>query len=188
MNLADEAGLLAYVAVFLAAIVEGEIMFVVAATLASQGRLDPVGVIVSGAVGAATGDQLIFYLLHGRLRRLLDRWPRIARRGQALAARVRRADTLMVFSIRFSPGLRVALLAACAYAHVPPLKFSLVSLVSCVVWATVLMSFIAWIGPAWLPSLGISGWWSALIPAAIVIALVRIMTRTERAAGPVDGQ
>lgn len=188
MSLADGTGLLAYVAVFLGAIVEGEIMFVIAATLVSQGRLDPIGVVVAGAAGAATGDQLVFYLLRGRLRRLLDRWPRIARRGHALAERVRRADTLMVFSIRFSPGLRLALLAACAYAHASPLKFSLVSLVSCVTWATMLVSFIAWVGPRWLPSIGLSGWWSAVVPVAMMILLARFLTRAERVHEKAVGQ
>ena len=74
--------MLIYFGIFIAAIIEGEITFVAAATLVSQGQLDPFGVIAAGATGAALGDQFYFYLLRGRLSGWLDRYPTIARRGQ----------------------------------------------------------------------------------------------------------
>lgn len=188
MSLGDSTGIAVYLAVFIAAVIEGEILFIAAAMLVGQGSLDAVGVVIAGAAGASTGDHLWFYLLGGRLRRWLDRWPAIARRGHALAARVRRADTLMIFSIRFSPGLRLALTAACAYAHVPRLKFSLVNAAASVIWAAALLSLVAWIGPAVLGAVGISGWWSVIVPAVLVLAIVRVMTRAEPPRDAGDGQ
>jgi membrane protein DedA with SNARE-associated domain len=93
---------------------------------------------------------------------------------------VRRHDTLMVLAIRFSPGLRIALAAACAYANVPPLKFSLLNLLSSVVWAGVLLGLIAWVGPRWLPDLGISGWWAAIVPALLLIVIFRSIALAEK--------
>jgi len=61
------AGPLAYAAVYVAAMVEGEIVFVAAAVLVAAGKLNPLAVVIVGALGAATGDQLWFYALRGRV-------------------------------------------------------------------------------------------------------------------------
>ncbi|HUL73891.1 MAG TPA: VTT domain-containing protein [Vicinamibacterales bacterium] len=180
MHLPDAGGPLAYLVILIAASLEGEIVFVTAATLVSQGRLDAVGVVISGAIGAAVGDQFYFYALRGRLRRWLDRFPSIARRGHTLVRRVRAAETATVLLLRFSPGLRIALAAACAYAEVPPLKFSILDSISSVVWAAGLLVLVAYAGPKWLPGVGISGWWSALIPAVIIVVIARFLGRAEK--------
>jgi membrane protein DedA with SNARE-associated domain len=176
----DGHGAAAYFVILAAALVEGEIVFVASAALVSQGVLDPIGVAVAGALGAACGDQIPFYLLRGRLRRWLDRRPAIARRGAQLVRRVRRHETLTVLAIRFSPGLRLAIAAACAYAGVPPLKFSLLSVVSAMSWAVSLLVLVAWLGPAVFGRLGIPGWAAAAIPAVLVVLAVRWLSREEQ--------
>jgi len=180
VHLTDPQGLLAYLAVFVGAFLEGEIVFVTAATLVSRGQLDPVGVVIAGACGAACGDQIYFYALRGRLNRWLERFPAVARRGAKLTRRVRRNETLTILAIRFSPGLRVALSVACAYAGVPALKFSLLHAFTCLVWATSLLGLVAWFGPAVLGKLGISGWWAALIPAVIIVIAFKWIGHEEK--------
>ena len=69
-------GPLVYLAILLAAAVEGEVAYVAAAALVAHGVLDPAGVIVAGTFGAAIGDQFYFYLLRGRLARWVARFPR----------------------------------------------------------------------------------------------------------------
>ena len=170
----------AYAAVLLGAMLEGEIIFVTAAAMVSRGVLDPVAVTLAGAIGAAFGDQIHFYILRGRLRRWLDRSPRIARRGAALTRRVRRNETFTILVLRFSPGLRIALAAACAYAGVRPLKFSALNTFTCLIWATSLLTLVAWFGPAVLSRLGISGWWAALIPAVIIVVLFKWIGHEEK--------
>jgi len=176
------AAIMPYVGLCTAAMIEGEVAYVVAATLVGRGYLDPLGVVVAGAAGAAAGDQFYFYLLRGRLRKWLDRFEAIARRGHRLAAQVQRHQVPMVLLIRFAPGLRIALAAACAYAGVRPLRFTLLNIVSAVCWAVILLIFVAWLGPTYLPALGISGWWSALIPAGIIVIAFRLVGRVEREA------
>lgn len=168
-----------YLGIFTGAMIEGEVAYVIAATLVGRGYLDPAGVIMAGAAGAACGDQFYFYMLRGRLRRWLDRFETIARRGRRLAARVRRHQVPTVLLIRFAPGLRIALAAACAYAGVNPIRFTLLNFVSAVLWAIGLLILVAWIGPTYLPSLGISGWWSALIPAVVILLIFRLLGRVE---------
>lgn len=180
MELSETQGVLAYLTILLAAALEGEIIFVTAATLVSRGVLDPVAVALAGAAGAAVGDQFYFYVLRGRLRRWLDRIPAVARRGAKLTRRVRRNETLTVLVLRFSPGLRIALAAACAYAGVPALKFSALNGFTCLVWAASLLGLVAWFGPAVLGRLGISGWWAAIIPAALIVVLFRWIGKEEK--------
>jgi membrane protein DedA with SNARE-associated domain len=174
------ATVMPYAGIFAAAMIEGEVAFVIAATLVGRGYLDPIGVVIAGAAGASAGDQFYFYMLRGRLRRWLDRFETIARRGHRLAATVRQHQVPTVLLIRFAPGLRIALAAACAYSGVSPLRFSILNLVSAVCWAIGLLAIVAWLGPTYLSSLGISGWWSAVVPALIIVVVFRFLGKVER--------
>jgi membrane protein DedA with SNARE-associated domain len=175
-------GHLVYLAILIAAIVEGEVAYVTAAALVANGHLNAVGVIIAGASGAAIGDQFYFYLLRGRLTRWVGRFPALARRAEPLVARVRRHDSAMVLLIRFAPGLRVAIAAACAYADVSPVKFSVLNSVTAVIWAVSLMGLVAWVGPTYLRAIGLSGWKGALLMGLWVIVLFRVAGRLERRA------
>jgi membrane protein DedA with SNARE-associated domain len=176
-----------YLSILAGAVVEGEVVFVLAAAIVGQGHLNPFGVLFAGAAGASLGDQFYFYLLRGRFRRWVDRHEWLARRGQTLVHHVRRHEVPVVLMIRFAPGLRIALAAACAYAGVGRLRFSALSIVASLVWAAGLLVLVAWVGPAYLPALGISGWWSALVPALLIVILFHVGGRLERRVF-VDGQ
>ena len=175
---AAAAGLGVYVGITIAAALEGEITFVGAAALVSQGMLDPLAVIAAGAIGAALGDQFYFYVFRGPfgalrggpLSRWLGRKPALAARGAQLVELVRRHDTAMVLAIRFAPGLRIALAAACAYAGVRPLKLSVLNGLASVVWAVLMLWLVAYLGPAMLQRVGIGGWLGTLLPAAAILA------------------
>jgi len=104
MNLAQWTGLAAYLAVFVATVVEGEVVFVGATVLVHLGRLDAGGVFAAAALGGSIGDQLYFYALRGRFHRFLDRFPDHAeasrtrlRMGQSLAAAGRPAEAAAAF-------------------------------------------------------------------------------------------
>ncbi len=174
LNPADWTGVVAYLIVYVAAILEGEVVFITAAVAVSQGRLDGTAVFLAAALGGSSGDQFFYYMirgvLHGHLRRWLSRFPALARRHGAITERVRRHQALMVLLCRFMPGLRVAIPAACAYALVPAWLFSLCDLISAFAWAAVIMAVVAWGGPTVLARLGLHGWWSALVPAVMLLA------------------
>ena len=174
--------LLPYCGVALAAIVEGELTYIAAATLVAEGRLQPLGVLVSGALGAAIGDQAYFYLFRGRLPHWLARYPSLQRKTAPLVDRVRRHASLMVLLIRFAPGLRIALAAACAAADVPPRTMSLLNLLSAFVWAAALLVLVAWLGPAYLAQFGLAGWRGALTVGLTLLVLFRVLGSYERRA------
>ncbi len=168
----SSAGVLPYLGVLVAAIVEGEIAYIAASTLVAQGQLDAAGVLVSGAIGAAIGDQAYFYVFRGRLPRWMARYPSLQLKAAPLLDRVRRRQSLMVLLIRFAPGLRIAMAAACAWVDVSPWKFSLLNLLSAFAWALVMLVLVAWFGATSLTSLGLHGWQGALIVGIVLIALL----------------
>ncbi len=169
MNPANWPGHLAYVAVFIATAVESEVIFVTACALVSAGHLNALGVLVAGALGGSAGDQFWYYALRGRLHRWLARFPSIADRHEAIVARVRRHSTIMVLAVRFLPGLRVALSAACAYAGVPRLKFTTLDLASAFCFAGLLMAIVAYGGPELAQRIGLHGKWAVAIPPALLL-------------------
>lgn len=174
--------LLPYVGIALAAVVEGEVAYIGAATLVAEGRLHPLAVLVAGALGAAAGDQAYFYLFRGRVPKWLARYPSLERKTAPLVSRVRRHASLMVLLIRFAPGLRIALAAACAAADVPPRTVSTLNLLSAFVWATALLILVAWVGPAYLARFGLGGWRGALAAGLMVLLLFRVLASYERRA------
>jgi membrane protein DedA with SNARE-associated domain len=173
---------LVYLTILFAAMVEGEVTYVAASALVAQGRLHPLGVLVAGAIGAAMGDQLYFYLLRTRLTWIIARVPALGRRAEPLVAQVRKHDSAMVLAIRFAPGLRVAIAAACAYAQVPALKFSLLNGMSAFVWAALLMGLVTRIGPTYLAAIGLTGWKGSVAMGLFVVVLFRVFGRFEKRA------
>lgn len=175
-------GVLPYLMLLVAAIVEGEVAFVGAATLVAAGRLDGAAVLLAGALGAAIGDQAYFYAFRGRITRLIARYPLLDRKTGPLVGLVQRHDTAMVSIIRFAPGFRVALAAACAHANVSPIKFTVINTMTCVVWAGLLLLLVARLGPMYLQRLGVHGWQAAAIVGVVVLVLVRVAAVLERRA------
>lgn len=170
-------GPLAYAAIFISAIVEGEIVFIAAAVLVAAGKLDPLAVMTFGALGAATGDQLVFYALRGRIAGWLTRSRAIASRHASIVSRVQRHQSWMILAIRFAPGLRIAITAACAYGDISAVRFTTLNLVSAFMWAVVLLTVVSRVGPGALQYAGISGVWGAIIPAVLVIAFAWWVSR-----------
>jgi membrane protein DedA with SNARE-associated domain len=162
-------GPLAYAAIYLAAIIEGEVVFVAASVLVASGQLGHLPVLVAGALGAATGDQIYFYALRGRVAGWLSRFRPIAARQEAIVTRVHRHRSLMILALRFAPGLRITIAAACAYARVPPLQFSLLNLGAAFAWATLLLTLVTRVGPAVLEEVGLNGIWGAVGPAVLIV-------------------
>jgi len=177
-------GPLAYAAIYVSAMVEGEVVFVAAAVLVAAGKLNPLMVLVVGALGAASGDQLWFYLLRGRIAGWLTRYRAVAGRHTSIVSRVQRHQSLMILAIRFAPGLRIAITAACAYANVSPRRFTTLNLISAFAWAAVLLALVSHAGPHALRYAGVTGVWGAIIPGALVVLFAWWISRESNIADP----
>ena len=149
--------MLIYLPIYIAAIIEGEIYYITMCVAAAAGKVAWEGVLVAGALGGATGDQLWFYVLRGRLH-WLDRYPWMARHRDAVVHRVKDSQNLMLVISRLLPGLRTAIPIACAYAGVKPLKFSSLNLLSAFIWAGSIMLVVTKLGPSFVTT-------SMIVPA-----------------------
>lgn len=171
---------LPYLGIFLAAMIEGEVVFVSACVLVRMGRLDAVGVFLAAALGGSAGDQLYFLGLRGRLRRWLVRLPKLARVRSDVDAIVRQHATVMILACRFLPSLRIAIPAACAHADISRVRFSVLNLIGSFAWAASILYLVAHFGPEVLAQLGITAWWAPLVPGALVIAFFLWFRRGSR--------
>jgi membrane protein DedA with SNARE-associated domain len=168
-----DPGPLAYIAIFIAAAVEGEVIFVAASAAVATGGLNAAGVLVAGALGASAGDQAFFHAVRYWPRRWSNRLPGSARSHlAAVSARVRQHATLMILACRFLPGLRIAIPVACAASGVPTRRFVALDLVSAFAWAASIMILVAKAGPAGASRLGLHGPAAILVPALLIAIIV----------------
>jgi membrane protein DedA with SNARE-associated domain len=172
MNLTGLTGSFAtYFSVFAAAVLEGEVIFVSACVLAALGHLNPMAVVIAGALGGSAGDQFYFYALRGKWReKLLSRFTC----GPALTSTVRKAGlhaTGFMVACRFLPGLRIAIPTACALAGCSAVKFSMLSVLSGFAWATTLFLLVTLWGPECLSWLGWRTPW-AIVSCAMGVVLI----------------
>ena len=169
---------LSYFGIFLSAAVEGEIVYVSAVVLVVLGQLSPLGVLAAGATGGSAGDQFYFYILRTtRLAHWIDRFPSIVRRRDRISRRIQEHSSVLILFSRFLPGLRIAIPAACAFAGIDPLRFSILSLTSGFAWAAAIMALVMYLGPTSLHQLGIQAWWAPIIPGVLVILFFRWLSR-----------
>jgi membrane protein DedA with SNARE-associated domain len=170
--------MLSYLPIYVAAIIEGEIYYSKVCADAVSGRLNWVLVLLAGALGGATGDQLWFYILRGRLH-WLDRYPRLRKYHDRVIAHVHAHETGIVLVSRFLPGLRTAIPIACAYAEVNAIKFSTLNLLSALAWAGTIMLLIK-AGSQTLVAFGLNAWWGPFIPAVLIVLFFRWLSRPPR--------
>jgi len=163
--------MLPYLAIYLFAIIEGEIYYAAMCARAVAGNLSWPAVLVAGALGGSTGDQFFFYLLRGRLH-WLDRFPRLNRYRDRVSSRVQAHETGIVLASRFLPGLRTAIPIACAYAGVRPIKFTMLNLISAFAWASAIMLLVRG-GSTALVAIGVNTWWGPFVPALLIVVFFR---------------
>src|SRR5262245_18461919 len=172
MSVYPDIGILTFAAI------EGEVVYTSAVVMATLGRLHPVAVLLSGSIGGWAGDQFWFHAARGRLSSWLNKFERMARRRRAIEGRMRRHATKFLLSIRFLPGLRIAIPLACAYSGISAIHFSGLSFLSALAWAGAIMLVIQRLGPTSLSALGIKAWWTPAIPAVLVVVFFRWLSRT----------
>ena len=170
--------MLQYLPIYVAAILEGEIYYSKVCADAIRGELFWPAVIVCGALGGATGDQIWFYVLRSRVH-WLDRFPKLAKYRDRVMTHVQQNETGLVLVSRFLPGLRTAIPIACAYAKMRPAKFSALNLISAFAWAAAIMAFVKG-GSSTLSAFGLDVWWGPFIPAIMVILFFRWLSRPKR--------
>ena len=168
---------LIYAGVFVAAVVEGEMIFIAASISVALGHLDRWGVLIAGALGGSAGDQAVFYAFRGPLREFFTRFPRLERKRRAVGRLVNSYAVPLTAACRFLPGLRIAIPAACAQSSISAPLFSSISLISAFAWAAAILGLVTNAGPAAMYRLGMARNWAIGASAIVVIALFVVLGR-----------
>jgi membrane protein DedA with SNARE-associated domain len=125
-----------YLAILLAAFWEGEAVLIAAGVMCGSGYLDWRWTILAAAIGGSAGDQMYFYAAHQRAARLIQKSPRLRKWYPKVSKFVLRHSTVAVLLSRFAAGLRITIPLVCASAGMPAKKYSVLSLVSGLAWAS----------------------------------------------------
>jgi len=125
-----------YLAILVAAFWEGEAVLIAAGVMCGSGYLDWRWTILAAAIGGSAGDQMYFYAAHQRAARLIQKSPRLRKWYPKVSRFVLRHSTVAVLLSRFAAGLRITIPLVCASAGMPAKKYSALSLVSGLAWAS----------------------------------------------------
>lgn len=124
-----------YLAVFLGTLFEGETILLSAGFAAELGLLQWPLVIAVAFVGATLGDQIAFLLGRWQGASLIARFPALALRAPRVHALLERHDVLLILSVRFLYGLRIAGPVIIGSSGVPMLRFALLNMTGAAIWA-----------------------------------------------------
>jgi membrane protein DedA with SNARE-associated domain len=125
-----------YLAVFLGTLFEGETVLLAAGYAAQRGMLHWETVVIVAFLGGTLGDQLAFLLGRWKGSSLIRRVPRLASRVATVHALLERHHVLIILTIRFLYGLRIAGPVVLGTSAIPFWRFSLLNIIGAAIWAT----------------------------------------------------
>ncbi len=124
-----------YLAVFVGTFLEGETILLMAGFAAQRGYLSLPEVMVVAFLGGFAGDQFYFYLGRRHGSALLERFPSLERRTEAVRRQLLRFHMPLIPALRFMYGMRLIGPMALGMSAVPPRRFLVLNLVGAAVWA-----------------------------------------------------
>lgn len=135
MNVAEWVQSYGYAAVAVGTFLEGESVLLVAGAAAARGHLALPMVIAIAAFASFLGDQLYFWVGHRYGAALLARFPSLQPRAARVNGLLERHHLLVILSIRFLYGLRVAGPIAIGMSRVSWSRFVLLNGLAATLWA-----------------------------------------------------
>jgi len=170
----------------------GETTLNAAATLAAQGELELLPIIVMGALGAIVGDSALFWIARRnakRLERQLDRAKANQRVQQAFDV-MNSSPGVLIIGGRYLPGMRFVVNASMGLSDIAYRRFLGWSVISGILWSTYTTVLAYEIGLALgdypLASFIISGLVGSVAIAALFIAYRRSRRSTADSHHPTD--
>jgi membrane protein DedA with SNARE-associated domain len=137
-------------AVYMGTVLEGETVLFLAALFVEQGVLPMSGVVVSGYLGALSGDLFCFWLGRRHGRDVFVRWPRLGKKIARMADVINAHRVLTVVSYRFVYGARSVVPVVLGMSGVGTHYFVLCDMCCAFVWTMLVLQF----GRTFIASLG----------------------------------
>ncbi len=124
-----------YVAVAVGSFLEGEAVLLAGSLAAYHGNLVLPLVLGIAAIASFMGDLPYFFAGRRYGPRVLRRFPSLRRRKMRLENMMRRHHVMLVLSLRFLYGMRIAGLLALGTSRMPALRFLFLDFVGALVWS-----------------------------------------------------
>ncbi len=178
-----------YLGVAAWAAIGGEEGVIVSAFLAAAGYFSLPGVILASALGGSLGDQIYFYLARQHGERILNRSERIRRVFPRARKLLQKYGAAVVLASRFMAGLRIAIATVCGLFKMPAIKYSVLNLVSALLWSSFYGLLAYHLGPAIrsrMPSVRSPQFWGVVLAIGGVILVLRLWLRKKVAETPAD--
>lgn len=177
MTIAELVQNYGYVAVAIGTFLEGETVLLLAGAAANLGHLSLPMVIFIATLASFAGDQLFFYIGRSHGTKLVARMPSLQARITRAYALLERHHILVILSIRFLYGLRIAGPIAIGMSKVSSVRFLVLNLIGAIVWAVAVASVGYWGRQAFAPLLAMfdadEAWaLAAILLCAVIWALV----------------
>lgn len=126
-----------YIAIFIGAAFEGELVVSFAGSLAYNNILYLPYVIILSTLGTMFAEQICFYLGRFLGSKYLHRINKFQDKINTIFSLVKRYQTLFILSCRFLYGLRNLSPLIIGAARVDPIKFSILNAVAAVIWSLI---------------------------------------------------
>jgi len=130
---------LGYLFVYIGTIVEGEgVLFITILTFCDYFQLLALpGVIIAGALGGSTGDNLYFHFFRkSNTDKLLAKSGKLKKWYPKVQGMVKKYGVWTVIVSRFLIGLRNCVALVCATGNMPPARFAFFNFISAILWST----------------------------------------------------
>lgn len=138
MNIAEWVQSYGYLAVAVGTFLEGESVLLVAGAAVASGHLAMPSVIAIATIASFLGDQLYFFIGRRHGGALLARYPSMQPRATRVNALLERHHLLLILSIRFLYGLRIAGPIAIGMSSVAWPRFLLLNGLGAALWAVLI--------------------------------------------------
>jgi len=126
-----------YLAIGIGTFLEGEIILILAALMATQGQIRLEGVIIASAMGAFLGDIASYLIGSWKVDYVLRKMPTVKRLYPRVQHFFRKFGSLSIFASRFFYGLRIPTGVFCGMTNIRFFRFLTIALIGCTLWAVV---------------------------------------------------
>jgi membrane protein DedA with SNARE-associated domain len=123
-----------YIALFIGAFFEGEVIVVVSGILASLGYLSLWPVIATAMVATFIGDQTFFLIGRKKGKVFIEKRPHIRERAEKVHELLHGHQNKILFGFRFLYGLRIPTLIALGTSEISQKKFLIFNVINSVIW------------------------------------------------------
>ncbi|TCB34883.1 DedA family protein [Acinetobacter sp. ANC 4910] len=129
-----------YFAVIIGSFFEGETILMLGAYAVHQHVLNFWLLIVSAMIGGFIGDQLYYQIGKRYGYDFIDQRPKLKQRFQKASVLIENYPTLSILLMRFAWGLRTILPMIIGIKQYPVLRYMVINLLACFIWAFVVVS------------------------------------------------